>query len=85
MIAKGIEVVDSRTRRRYIVSAKREVILSAGALLSPQLLMLSGIGPAEHLKDKGIPVVSKSKVKQTRDIHFLRDEANGNSARRFLF
>ncbi|MCE3271038.1 MAG: choline dehydrogenase [Ramlibacter sp.] len=37
--------------------ARREVILSAGALLSPQLLMLSGIGPAAQLQRHGIPVV----------------------------
>ena len=34
-----------------------EIIVSAGAIVSPQLLMLSGIGPAEHLKDHGIEVV----------------------------
>jgi choline dehydrogenase-like flavoprotein len=37
--------------------ARREVLLSAGALLSPQLLMLSGIGPAAHLRKHGIAVV----------------------------
>src|SRR5688572_26012167 len=39
------------------IRARREVILSAGSLLSPQLLMLSGIGPAAHLQRHGIPVV----------------------------
>jgi choline dehydrogenase len=34
-----------------------EIILSAGAVGSPQILLLSGVGPAEHLKEVGIPVV----------------------------
>ena len=38
------------------VTAKREVIISAGAINSPQLLQLSGIGNPEHLKSIGIPV-----------------------------
>lgn len=38
--------------------AEREVILCGGAINSPQLLMLSGVGPAEHLREHGIKVVS---------------------------
>lgn len=37
--------------------AEKEVILCGGSVNSPQLLMLSGIGPSEHLKEMGIPVV----------------------------
>ncbi|MBI1172503.1 alanine-phosphoribitol ligase [bacterium] len=40
-----------------VVRADREVILSSGAIGSPRLLQLSGIGPADHLRSLGIPVV----------------------------
>ncbi|TCZ65311.1 GMC family oxidoreductase [Roseicella aquatilis] len=39
------------------IRAEREVILCAGAIASPHLLLLSGIGPAEHLQEVGVPVV----------------------------
>ncbi|MBL8582297.1 MAG: GMC family oxidoreductase N-terminal domain-containing protein [Rhizobiaceae bacterium] len=38
------------------VTARREVILAAGAVNTPQLMMLSGLGPAGHIADHGIPV-----------------------------
>ena len=46
----------------YEIGVKKEVILSAGSINSPQILMLSGIGPADHLKSLGIPVVADLQV-----------------------
>jgi choline dehydrogenase len=42
---------------KHVVRARREVILSAGAVVSPKLLQLSGIGPGSLLQDMGLPVV----------------------------
>lgn len=56
--AIGVELAcDGRTAR---VKARREVILSAGPLKSPQILELSGIGNAEFLQSRGVPVVHDS-------------------------
>jgi len=54
--AIGVEIV--RGGEKAFVRARREVILSGGAINSPQLLMLSGIGPGAHLSEFGIPVVA---------------------------
>ncbi|KAL6160585.1 hypothetical protein ACJQWK_02266 [Exserohilum turcicum] len=54
--ATGVAVTTNGTN--YVLSAKREIVLSTGVFHSPQLLMLSGIGPADTLATHGIPVVS---------------------------
>lgn len=55
--ATGVEVTDKGGSTRTIRAGK-EVILSAGFIGSAQILMLSGVGHAQHLKDNGIEVVS---------------------------
>lgn len=74
-------LIDEETRTAYGVQiqkhdikktiyADREVILSAGALQSPQILMLSGVGPAEHLAENDIiPIVDAPGVGQNLQDH----------------
>ncbi|MBN8968460.1 MAG: choline dehydrogenase [Rhizobiales bacterium] len=60
LVLEGRKVVGVRYRQggvEHVVRAAREVILSAGALQSPQLLQLSGIGPGATLRRHGIDVV----------------------------
>ncbi|KAL4759703.1 GMC family oxidoreductase [Aspergillus foveolatus] len=61
--AIGVEVADGFGFLSNI-TASREVIISAGAFQSPQLLMVSGIGPAEQLAEHGIEVISDLQVGQ---------------------
>ena len=58
--ATGVDYLDSATFHNTSVGARREVILSAGAIDTPKLLMLSGIGPGGHLRDFGIEVLVDS-------------------------
>jgi choline dehydrogenase-like flavoprotein len=55
--AIGVEIVSKPGGPPEILRAGREVIISSGAIGSPKLLMLSGIGPADHLKSVGIEPV----------------------------
>lgn len=54
--AVGVELVEGSERQ--VVRAVREVVVSAGAFGSPQILQLSGIGPAAHLASLGVDVVA---------------------------
>jgi choline dehydrogenase-like flavoprotein len=53
--ATGVRYRDKRGREQ-VARADREVILAAGSIGSPQILMLSGIGPADHLREVGVTV-----------------------------
>lgn len=58
--AQGVQIYKNG---KYInVHARKEVIVSAGAINSPQLLMLSGIGPRDHLQDLNIDTLANLKV-----------------------
>lgn len=53
--AVGISYIQDGVKHE--ARARKEIILCAGAFNSPQLLMVSGVGPAKHLQEHGIPVV----------------------------
>ncbi|MDA8770750.1 GMC family oxidoreductase N-terminal domain-containing protein [Planktomarina temperata] len=59
----------SRAGQTVQVTANREVILSAGAINSPQILQLSGIGPAELLRSHGIEVIRDAPVGENLQDH----------------
>ncbi|RWP58066.1 choline dehydrogenase [Mesorhizobium sp.] len=54
--ATGVEI--EVRRRIQVIKARREVIVAASSINSPKVLMLSGIGPAQHLREYGIPVIA---------------------------
>ncbi|XP_029176889.1 glucose dehydrogenase [FAD, quinone]-like [Nylanderia fulva] len=65
----GVEII--KYGRNIPVYASKEVILCAGSIRSPQLLMLSGIGPAEHLSELGIDVVRDAPVGENLMDHVI--------------
>ncbi|KAM7189929.1 hypothetical protein V8F20_009956, partial [Naviculisporaceae sp. PSN 640] len=57
---KGVQIRRAgKADREYFVKARREVILTSGTLSSPQLLLLSGIGPRQAIEPHGIPLVQE--------------------------
>ncbi|MEU5954602.1 GMC family oxidoreductase N-terminal domain-containing protein [Streptomyces sp. NPDC047525] len=56
----GVAYLEPDTIHSGSVTARREVIVSCGAIDSPKLLMLSGIGPAAHLRECGVEVLADS-------------------------
>lgn len=83
--ARGVEVTVGERKLRLI--AKKEVILSGGSINSPQLLMLSGIGPKRHLEDLGIETVQDLPVGENLQDHicygsfFVRLDLNNSEPR----
>ncbi|KAH7393625.1 glucose-methanol-choline oxidoreductase [Cadophora sp. MPI-SDFR-AT-0126] len=68
--ASGVVFIDEPTGRVHVVKARKEVIVSMGAFHSPQLLMVSGIGPAATLEKFGItPVLVNENVGQGMNDH----------------
>ncbi|CAH0548923.1 unnamed protein product [Brassicogethes aeneus] len=68
-VAEGVEVKIGDNI--LTIKAKKEVILSAGTIGSSQLLMLSGVGPQQHLKDLGIEVIEDLHVGENLQDHCI--------------
>nr|NVI72490.1 putative glucose dehydrogenase [Cucujiformia] len=67
MRAMGVEFV--RNGRKHVILARKEVILSAGSINSPQILMLSGIGPKSQLDKFNIPTLKDLPVGENLQDH----------------
>jgi choline dehydrogenase len=67
--ATGVEVLTKTGRE--VIRATREVVLSAGVYGSPHLLMLSGVGPADHLRAFGIDVAAELPVGENLHDHLI--------------
>lgn len=66
-VAFGVEFI--RDGKVHYIRASKEVVLSAGAINSPQILMLSGIGPKAELKKHGIPLIQDLQVGENLQDH----------------
>lgn len=67
-VAFGVDI--HRNKQLYSIRSRKEVILSAGTFGSAQLLMLSGVGPRNHLQSLGIDVIQDAPVGETMYDHF---------------
>ncbi|XP_058821956.1 alcohol dehydrogenase [acceptor]-like [Topomyia yanbarensis] len=80
LLAKGVQF--KLANKLVNAFTKREIVLSAGAINTPQILMLSGIGPRDHLKQMGIKSIADLPVGQNLQDHvivayFLKLEPSG--------
>lgn len=66
-IAVGVEYHSTKDNCTKLALARKEVIVSAGTINTPKLLLLSGIGPADELVEQGIEVITESAV--GRNLH----------------
>ena len=57
VVIEGDQAIGIETKTDGVIRANREVLVTSGAIGSPRLLLLSGIGPADHLKSVGVDVV----------------------------
>ncbi|WAR10898.1 DHGL-like protein, partial [Mya arenaria] len=66
---RAVGVYFVKNSRKHYISTRKEIILSAGTINSPQLLILSGIGPKTHLQELDIPVVADLPVGENLQDH----------------
>ena len=78
-IATGVELLTSshgssatERKERLLIEAGKEVILSAGSARSPQILLLSGIGPKEELQKHGVRALRDNIVQMSISGEFLK-------------
>uniref|UniRef100_A0A8D9ATL4 Glucose dehydrogenase [FAD, quinone] n=1 Tax=Cacopsylla melanoneura TaxID=428564 RepID=A0A8D9ATL4_9HEMI len=71
LLVRSVEFLHDK--KLHLATAKKEVILSAGSINSPKILMLSGIGPKEHLESLGIKPLINLKVGHNLQDHLTSD------------